>query len=276
MSELICRRIEFWNLRVHGHGAMEPRLETCQPVFSCFLQFLQHHSILYPHAPLHCDPPRLTHRVCGIFWNSKLSSVSSRMFFHSAAPFSRIVALRPRKHDEHKDLLAVSDGFIRVYRTFISSPFVHRFCRRRRTQNDHENENRAFCRRLWWTILPGRPMNIAPFRVHVAASVFSAQKKKTILLSPKQRLAKQWHGYIRVARGRRVNREARVFHGYREERRNPSLTSIAYRKQWRRVWKVGTGRESFPAILAQRGEEETRVPAFRHSRRAQCGQDGRV
>ena len=178
MSELICRRIEFWNLRVHGHGAMEPRLETCQPVFSCFLQFLQHHSILYPHAPLHCDPPRLTHRVCGIFWNSKLSSVSSRMFFHSAAPFSRIVALRPRKHDEHKDLLAVSDGFIRVYRTFISSPFVHRFCRRRRTQNDHENENRAFCRRLWWTILPGRPMNIAPFRVHVAASVFSAQKKK--------------------------------------------------------------------------------------------------
>lgn len=60
-------------------------------------------------------------------------------------------------------------------------------------------------------------------------------KKKTILLSPKQRLAKQWHGYIRVARGRRVNREARVFHGYREERRNPSLTSIAYRKQWRRV-----------------------------------------
>lgn len=173
---------------------MEPHLETCQPVFSCFLQFL-HHSILYPHvrdAPLHCDP-RLTHRVCGIFWNSKLSSVSSRMFFHSAAPFSRIVALRSsfdNRATTSPTSTKIVAGWIYTaapsYRTFISFPFVHRPKRTQRTTTTRTK--RVFCRHWWRTILPARPIS----------RVF--RPRMPLPCSPKQRLAKQRYGYILVSR----------------------------------------------------------------------------
>lgn len=175
---------------------MEPHLETCQPVFSCFLQFL-HHSILYPHvrdAPLHCDP-RLTHRVCGIFWNSKLSSVSSRMFFHSAAPFSRIVALRSsfdNRATTSPTSTKIVAGWIYTaapsYRTFISSPFVHRPKRTQRTTTTRTKTESFVAIGDGQFYLPDRWIS----------RVF--RPRMPLPCSPKQRLAKQRYGYILVSR----------------------------------------------------------------------------
>lgn len=120
--------------------------KTCQPVFSCFLQFL-HHSILNPpptrDAPFHCDP-RLTHRVCGIFRNSKLSSVSSRMFFQFGRPSLEnpcpsTTFLRAQRSSPSLPCVSTTAP---SYQTFISCPLL--CTRKRRERGEARNRVSSF------------------------------------------------------------------------------------------------------------------------------------
>lgn len=122
--------------------------KTCQPVFSCFLQFL-HHSILNPPlsppvTPLFIVILCLTHRVCGIFRNSKLSSVSSRMFFQFGRPSLEnpcpsTTFLRAQRSSPSLPCVSTTAP---SYQTFISCPLL--CTRKRRERGEARNRVSSF------------------------------------------------------------------------------------------------------------------------------------
>lgn len=157
------------------------------------------------------------------------------MFFHSAAPFSSnrcpfapaSTIARPQQpllRRDHKDRrrfrwMDLYNGYRvieRLHRPLLSITTTHKTATRRKTGEARKRNL------LSPFMMDNFTWPTDEYRAFPASSPLPYSQKKRYSFCLNNESAKQWYGYIRIARGRRVNSLAlRVFHGYREERRNP-------------------------------------------------------
>lgn len=205
MSKLICRRIEFWNLR--RAPAMEPHLETCQRTFSCSLQFLHHPlSSPTPYLPIviHDWPIVFVEyfEIRNCFPMVKYVFFFMSTFSKQAATISLLWQSRDSFY-EHK-----ARDRSQNFRPEVIKHLYRRFCAVVEDRVERRNrENRVFCRH-WWTTL-SVPASIYLIRISCLLSqLYSYSGRKMIFLllcyfSEEPRYSD--------GRGKRVNTIAREF-----------------------------------------------------------------